>query len=719
MPSTQLLIDRSILAACWRECVTATLCVAIVLATTTLKRPTPNMGAKLPSALTGNESTQDEIDGALQAAATDALGQHDGAIIVMDAQTGRLRAVVNQQIAFERSFAPGSTIKPFVALTALRSGLIDGNSRTLCRAHYSRKDLATVCSHPRNLPPLNVTEAIAYSCNYYFATLGERLDETSLSETLASFGLGQPTGVNHDNESSGSLRHGKRDPRNTLGEGDYLQATPIQLITAYAALVNGGRLLTPRIASDSDFKSTPRAQLQIAPEHRSLLIAGMRGAVRYGTAAGAGLNSSSFFIFGKTGTSTQTDDFHTHGWFVGFASRQSDETVPPPERIELAVLVLVQHSHGAEAAAIAQPIFEAYERSSGRERQRKVDTANVETKTLDLPVSASPILPVSLASSPLPNRIHVHLVHDDMTKEMSLEEYVLGVVAAEGSMEDQTEALKALAVAARTYAVKNLGRHAHDGFDFCTTTHCQRFLLPNQTSSDKRGRARPPNGRAADAVRATADEVLRDDAGQLVDSYFSASCGGHTANLQTLWNANAPAYLQGIPDEYCATGPHSSWTDVISTTRLQRALRTDVRTDVGARLNNILVRRRDATGRAELIEIDGERQRMVSGWDFKLIVGRALGWNRLKSSRFEIARSGSDFIFRGSGFGHGLGLCQEGAHAMAKRGASYQQILAKYFPGTNVNRESVSGSRDLTKHPEVCIVLPNDLDFVWRLSHDT
>ena len=60
---------------------------------------------------------------------------------------------------------------------------------------------------------------------------------------------------------------------------------------------------------------------------------------------------------------------------------------------------------------------------------------------------------------------------------------MLGVVATEGSMEDQPEALKALAVAARTYALKNAGRHARDGFDFCTTTHCQRFLLPDNRAA--------------------------------------------------------------------------------------------------------------------------------------------------------------------------------------------------------------------------------------------
>jgi hypothetical protein len=83
----------------------------------------------------------------------------------------------------------------------------------------------------------------------------------------------------------------------------------------------------------------------------------------------------------------------------------------------------------------------------------------------------------------------------------------------------------------------------------------------------------------------------------------------------------------------------------------------------------------------------------VRGWDFKIIVGRVLGWNVLKSSRFEVSRAGSNFIFRGKGFGHGLGLCQEGAHVMAQRGATFQRILGKYFPGTSVKREDRIAAR--------------------------
>ena len=279
---------------------------------------------------------------------------------------------------------------------------------------------------------------------------------------------------------------------------------------------------------------------------------------------------------------------------------------------------------------------------------------------------------------------------------MPLEDYVRGVVAAEGSTESEPEALKALAIASRTYVLKNLGRHARDGYDFCTTTHCQRFRPVDS------GSLAGVSSAVTDAVESTKGEVLRDSNNELVDSYFSASCGGTTANLATLWGGNAPSYLRGVLDEYCASEAHHSWTDIISHKQMLKALQSDPRTKIGERLLDVSVSRTDASGRAELITVEGNRRITIKGWDFKIIVGRALGWNLLKSSRFKISRSGSNFVFRGSGFGHGLGLCQEGAHVMAAGGAGYRQILTKYFPSTRVaNENRLAASADLLWNSEV------------------
>src|SRR6185312_9494347 len=129
--------------------------------------------------------------------------------------------------------------KPFTALAALRSGIIDADSRTLCHETYSHEQFHTVCSHPHDLPPLSTTDALAYSCNYYFGKVGERLAPADLTATLEQFGFGRATGINHARESRGLLQRNNWHTENAIGEGDYLLATPIQLLNAYATLVHG------------------------------------------------------------------------------------------------------------------------------------------------------------------------------------------------------------------------------------------------------------------------------------------------------------------------------------------------------------------------------------------------------------------------------------------------------------------------------------------------
>src|SRR5688500_7108611 len=232
------------------------LLIALAGALLAMRKPP---GDPVREAATSKNSAEEE-DKRLQQAADAALGQRDGAIVVIDVQTGRIRAVVNPRLAFQHAFPPGSTIKPFTALAALRAGIVDQNSRTKCREHYRRKGVDAVCSHERNLPPLNTTEAIAYSCNYYFATLGERLKEDDLTRTLSDFGFGRPTGVNGAEETAGVLLRSGWGPENAIGEGRTLQVTPIQLLTAYVALTNGGHLLQPAVGSDAGFTSRVRSE---------------------------------------------------------------------------------------------------------------------------------------------------------------------------------------------------------------------------------------------------------------------------------------------------------------------------------------------------------------------------------------------------------------------------------------------------------------------------
>src|SRR5262245_60946673 len=301
--------------------------------------------------------SESELDVALQKVAEESLGGREGAVIVINPKNGRLRAVVNPRLAFEQTFPPGSAIKPFTALAALRAGLVNGEFRHRCQKRYARDDFEIVCSHPVSKSPFSLSQALAYSCNDFFALLSERLSEGAFNSTLGAFGFGEKTGVNA-NESSGELPRGEWGPRDALGESDHLLVTPVQLITAYAALVNGGHLYRPQRSTDRNLIPQERLRLNIAPEHRAALIEGMRGAVKYGTASKARLGSLPGYVFGKTGTSTSSVRWRTQGWFVGFAAEKGPVGPPRADQVSLGILVFLKRAHGSQGAEIAKPIFD-------------------------------------------------------------------------------------------------------------------------------------------------------------------------------------------------------------------------------------------------------------------------------------------------------------------------------------------------------------------------
>src|SRR2546423_14770889 len=256
-------------------------CTCAALLLLNLRQTPPNWPALTWS--NSSSANEVEIDSALQAAAEDALGQREGSIIVLDAQTGRVRAAVDPQAAYAQAMMPGSSIKPFTTLAALRAGVIDEDSHTVCPGRFTGLSFSLACVHPDHLPPFNPSQAIAYSCNYYFATIGQRLGRENLVETLRQFGFGQETGI-AGGEASGTikpcetgdasrLRSAESDKasqqadcaaREAIGESDHIEVTPIQLLAAYAALLNGGHLLQPQSASANSFQPINRSDINIS-----------------------------------------------------------------------------------------------------------------------------------------------------------------------------------------------------------------------------------------------------------------------------------------------------------------------------------------------------------------------------------------------------------------------------------------------------------------------
>lgn len=268
-------------------------------------------------------------------------------------------------------------------------------------------------------------------------------------------------------------------------------------------------------------------------------------------------------------------------------------------------------------------------------------------------------------------------------ESVPLDEYVLGTVLSEVAPIGETDAAVATifevqAIVARTYAVAESGRHRAEGFDLCDTTHCQLYEP-----------ARIRTSRFADAARAavtrTRGQVLVYDS-HIAEAVFHSDCGGQTASADAVWGGQPVPYLRTIVDQLGADA-HRTWEVAATADQLRTALNTDPRTEVGRRLDAIEVITRDTSGRATTIGIRGELTTMVRSDLLRVVVNQALGdRGGLLSTRFDISRAGTRYTFSGSGFGHGVGLCQHGAICRARRGDATTAILSTYFPGTTLTR---------------------------------
>jgi stage II sporulation protein D len=284
---------------------------------------------------------------------------------------------------------------------------------------------------------------------------------------------------------------------------------------------------------------------------------------------------------------------------------------------------------------------------------------------------------VPKARIPATVRVQVHegaaLVVRDVPLEQYVETTILSEVHPDAADEPVAERLfEVQAIIARTYAVTNAGRHARDGFDLCSTTHCQLYE-PARLKTSRWVQA------AHEAVRRTTGELLW-FGDQPARAVFHADCGGHTSDAASVWGGTAVPYLVGAPDTCPAN--HLQWTFDTRLAALLSALNADTRTNVGPALDQIEVSGRDSAGRAELITLRGSRTFVVRGEVFRDVVTRSLGVKSLRSTLFSVKRTGEHFVFSGRGYGHGVGLCQAGAAARIRAGSSPTDVLLYYFPGT-------------------------------------
>jgi stage II sporulation protein D len=263
---------------------------------------------------------------------------------------------------------------------------------------------------------------------------------------------------------------------------------------------------------------------------------------------------------------------------------------------------------------------------------------------------------------------------------MPLEEYVAAVLMAESGDFENVESQKAMAVVARTYALRFMGQHAQDGFDFCDTTHCQVFGWKGA------------NAAVRAAVNATHGEVLRFE-GKLAQTFYHQNCGGTTAAAREAWPAVTEAYLTSHEDRYCAARGVLKWESAIRVADLDRALRAAGLT-MPAGWRAIEIVSRSESGRARRLKLSGgaDGNTPISASTFRFAVNRQLGWNKIRSDLYDVRNAGEQIVFSGRGAGHGVGMCQAGAEEMAREGKNYREILSFYYPGTQLGAAATAES---------------------------
>jgi len=252
---------------------------------------------------------------------------------------------------------------------------------------------------------------------------------------------------------------------------------------------------------------------------------------------------------------------------------------------------------------------------------------------------------------------------------LPLEQYLYGVLPKEISPGWPEEALKAQAVAARSYALFMIRKRENQPYDVVATTMSQVY-----------GGATAEHRETNKAVDATRGQVLV-YGGYPIMAYFHSNSGGRTTSAGAVWSADVP-YLFGVADPFSTKAPNHSWKDSLTVEMVQEKLSRGGY-DVGD-ISSLEVAEWDASGRAKVIRVHHSRGiTVLSGNQFRLKVGAG----KVKSTLFRLSKNASEFVFDGKGFGHGVGMSQWGAYQMALEGHSYESILRHYYGTADLSRK--------------------------------
>ena len=265
----------------------------------------------------------------------------------------------------------------------------------------------------------------------------------------------------------------------------------------------------------------------------------------------------------------------------------------------------------------------------------------------------------------------LQLLTDNKILSIPLETYLVGVVAAEMPVSFHEEALKAQAVAARTFAMHQIKNGKHEQADLCDQSSCCQAWLSSEQMGEKLGSSKDlVEENAAAAVNATKGKVLT-YGGALIDAVYFSCSGGRTESAAAVWGSDIP-YLQPVDSPGEETALRYKSSVLVSYEDFRKKLPDLSLSDNPSSWFGEIIKTEG--GGVAKMEIGGK---IYSGTELRTLF-------HLNSTMFELAVTEDGILFETKGFGHRVGMSQYGANAMAQAGCSYDEILAHYYPGAEL-----------------------------------
>ncbi|MBI4646339.1 MAG: SpoIID/LytB domain-containing protein [Bacteroidia bacterium] len=255
------------------------------------------------------------------------------------------------------------------------------------------------------------------------------------------------------------------------------------------------------------------------------------------------------------------------------------------------------------------------------------------------------------------NDVKLSILHGRILilNRVDIEYYIAGVVETEGGSKAGSEYYKTQAIICRTYALENRQRHELEGFELCDGVHCQAYSGCCFYNFD-----------ILEATLDTKGLVIVDSALKLITAAFHSNSGGETVNSEDIWILPKP-YLHSIKDDFWKNGRNAYWTKSISAEQWKQYLK-----GYGVSFNDSNITPQSFT----FVQNTRMNYYIINGQ--KLALKNIRSDFKLKSTFFSISSNNEELIFKGRGYGHGVGLSQESAMYMAELGYSYRDII-KYF----------------------------------------